>query len=109
MNLPRRVFLDTNVVNFIVDHDSYIFEGEDDGISNLSPRDRADREALRLVFETGQRAHWEMVVSDVTYAEILATADEHRRSVLLWLFQELWAYWRGCFAEDGALCDTYAN
>lgn len=109
MNLPRRVFLDTNVVNLIVDHDAYIFEGEVDGIVNLLPRDRADLEALRLVFETGQRAHWEMVVSDATHAEILATADEHRRRVLLRLFQELWVYWRDCFAEDGELCDTHAS
>ncbi len=109
MNLPRRVFVDTNVVNFIVDHDAYIFEGEDNGIANLSPRDRADLEGLRLVFETGQRAHWEMVVSDATSAEILATADEHRRRVLLRLFEELWVYWRDCFAEDGALCDRHAS
>lgn len=110
MNLPRRVFLDTNVVNFIVDHDAYVFEGEDDGgIANLSLRDRADLEGLRLVFETGQRVHWELVVSDTTYAEILATADEHRRRVLLRLFQELWAYWRDCFTEDGTLCDSHAR
>lgn len=109
MNLPRRVFLDTNVVNFIVDHDAYIFEDEDDDIANLSPRDRADLEGLRLVFETGQRANWELVVSDTTYAELLATADENRRRVLLRLFQELWAYWRDCFAEDGTLCDTHAR
>lgn len=108
MNTPRRVFLDTNVINFIVDYDGYIFEGEDDEIETLSKIDRADLEGLRIVFETGQRAQWELVVSNTTYAELMATVDERRRKALLGVFQEILVYWRDCFEEDGTLSDAHA-
>lgn len=64
--LPRRVFLDTNVVNFILDHGASIFEGESPR-EGLSLRDIADLHALHLIFLTGQRAHWEIAVLPLTY------------------------------------------
>ena len=71
MQLPRRVFLDTNVVNFILDHGGSIFEGEPPE-NHLSERDLADIKALHFVFLTGERAHWELAVSPLTYQEISA-------------------------------------
>jgi hypothetical protein len=108
MPLPRRIFLDTNVVNFIVDYDDYIFENEEI-TARLSDADRQDVEALQLFFRTGERAHWEMVVSDLTYSELMATPDERRRRVLVRWFGMVWEHWRVCFDEDGTLDDDHAS
>jgi hypothetical protein len=108
MQLPRRVFLDTNVVNFILDHGGSIFEGEPPE-NHLSERDLADIKALHFVFLTGERAHWELAVSPLTYQEISQTQCPVRRASLESWFQEVWAYWRDCFAEDGTLSDEYAE
>jgi len=65
MDIPTRVFLDTNVVNFILDHDDAIFEGMrvKFGVGSTEGRDIA---ALQEIFFTGQRAAWQIVVSDRT-------------------------------------------
>lgn len=108
MHLPRRIFLDTNVVNFILDHGGSIFEGEPSE-DHLSERDLADIKALHFVFRTGERAHWELAVSPLTYQEITQTQCAVRRASLERWFREVWAYWRVCFAEDGTLSDQYAE
>ncbi len=108
MQLPRRVFLDTNVVNFILDHGGSIFDGESPE-EHLSERDLADLEALHLVFLTGERAHWELAVSPLTYQEISQTQSPVRRASLESWFREVWVHWRECFAEDGTLSDEYAE
>jgi len=108
INLPRRVFLDTNVVNFVLDHGMCIFEGEEPQES-LSASDLSDLQALHLIFLTGERAHWELAVSPLTYQEISQTPDLERRKDLERWLGELWCYWRDCFAEDGTLSDAYAK
>ena len=108
MDLPRRTFLDTNVVNFVLDHGECIFENATLP-SALPAQDLADIDALQLIFSTGQRAHWELAVSPLTYAEILETRDPGRRADLQRWFGEIWAYWRGYFDEDGTLSDAYAE
>ncbi len=107
MHLPRRVFLDTNVVNFVLDHGMSIFEGQEPQ-QLLSDTDLADLQALHLIFLTGQRAHWELAVSPLTYQELSKTPDMKRRSDLERWFSEVWCYWRECFTEDGTLNDEYA-
>ena len=108
MHLPRRVFLDTNVVNFVLDHGASIFDGEVPQ-EGLSHRDLEDVDALHLIFRTGERAHWELAISPLTYAEISQTRDPARRASLERWFAEVWTYWRECFAEDGTLSDEYAE
>jgi len=108
INIPRRVFLDTNVINFIMDYSDSIFENAEIQ-AGLPLRDIADIEALRLIFETGARAHWELAVSNVTYVEITNTVDKSRRKALQGWFSETWSYWRDCFDEDGGLSDDHAN
>lgn len=106
--LPRRVFLDTNVVNFVLDHGMSIFEGEEPPEA-LSEADRADLQALHLVFLTGERAQWELAVSPLTLHEISQTHDPSRRNDLERWFGEIWHHWRDCFDEDGTLSDAYAE
>ena len=108
MQLPRRVFLDTNVVNFVLDHGPSIFDGEDPQ-GQLSETDLADLQALHLIFVTGERAHWELAVSPLTYEEISRTPDPRRRKDLAHWFGEVWSHWRDCFNEDGTLSDKYAE
>jgi predicted nucleic acid-binding protein len=105
--LPRRIFFDTNVVNFVLDHDGYIFENEalNPGLSDV---DRADAQALQMFFTTGERVHWEMVVSYLTYGELAATPDRSRRQSLQRFCDQIWEHWRVCFDEDGTLDDNHA-
>lgn len=108
MQVPRRVFLDTNVVNFVLDHGEYIFDGATPALGR-SEADLADLQALQLIFCCGERAHWELAVSPLTYAEIAQTPNEHRRAALESWFNEVWQHWRFCFAEDGTLSDAHAD
>ena len=107
-NIPVRTLLDTNVVNFILDHDECIFENLD-APDHLNERDVADIDALRGIFTVGQRAQWQIAVSPLTYQEINATTDPDRRASLQRWFGELWHYWRTIMAEDGTLSDAYAE
>jgi hypothetical protein len=52
--IPGRVFLDTCVVNFMLDFGEQIHDGAP--IPNVLPRDASDIEALRKLFLVGQRA-----------------------------------------------------
>lgn len=72
--LPGRVFLDTCVVNLILDFGEQVHEN---GIieESVSPRLRADIEALRDIWTTGQRATWQLTISPLTYREVTATGD----------------------------------
>lgn len=91
--IPSRVFLDTCVVNFMLDFGEQIHDGAASP-SEIDERQAADLEALRNLFLTGQRAMWQLALSPHTYFEITRTQDENRRSALDLWFQELWQYWR---------------
>ena len=54
---------------------------------------RDDIEALRAVFDTGQRAFWELAVSPHSYREVVATQDAARAHKLEQWFFEIWHYW----------------
>lgn len=92
-DIPGRIFLDTCVVNFILDFGEQIH----DGLAvppQVGERDAADIEALYNLLLVGQRAMWQLAISPHTYFEIARTRDESRRSDLDLWFQELWQYWR---------------
>lgn len=80
--IPRRIFLDTNVLNRLVDHAETIFQG-------LPPRtgltlNRSDEvEALTHVFQIGARAGWEILGSATSLEEIGATPLPEQREALL--------------------------
>jgi hypothetical protein len=99
MDIPGRVFLDTNVVNFTLDWGEAIFDGGE--IPDYLPAQvGADILALRDIFLTGQRASWQLAISPQTYNEIQATSDPERRAALERWFGELWFYWRKFFEQD---------
>ena len=57
--MPRRVFLDTNVINVLVKHSTHVFEQEPIP-SDIEPTLATDIEALMHVFYVGARANWEL-------------------------------------------------
>jgi len=98
-DVPGRVFLDTCVVNFIIDH---VEEIHDNVVApgSLDSRAIEDIEALSRLFVTGQRAQWQLAVSPYTYSEIMATRDPKRLSTLDGWFQDLWQCWRFIVGSD---------
>jgi hypothetical protein len=99
--IPGRVFLDTCVVNFMLDYGQQIHDGA--SLPSLGPREVADVEALRELLLIGQRAMWQLAISPYTYSEIIRTQDMERlRQLDLW-FQELWQYWRSTVEQSNNL------
>ncbi len=101
-DVPGRVFLDTCVVNFMLEYGGQIH----DNLApppGVNPGTAEDIGALRNLFLSGQRAGWQLAVSPYTYSEIAATRDAERLSRLDLWFQELWQYWRSVVASDDAL------
>lgn len=91
-DIPRRVFLDTCVVNFMLDFGAQIHDGA--SLPPVPAREAADIDALINLFTLGQRAMWQLAVSPYTYSEIACTRGEERLGHLHAWFQELWQYWR---------------
>lgn len=89
--LPKRVFLDTSVVNLWLDYGESIHDG-----ARVPPGTTAritmDVEALRYISITGSRAHWQIVVSPLTYDEVIATQVPTRAHALRSWFWEVWSY-----------------
>ncbi len=100
--VPGRVFLDTCVVNLVLDYGEQVHEGvpvpED-----LSVRLKSDVEALRSIFATGQRASWQLAISPYTYREVTATVDGRQAHQLEQWFFEIWHYWREFLHSDADL------
>lgn len=81
-SIPRRVFLDTNVINVLVKHSTHVFEQEPIP-SNTEPTLAIDIEALTHVFYVGTRADWSLVGSQKTLDELSRTRDGTLRDDLL--------------------------
>jgi len=81
-SIPRRVFLDTDVVNLLVKQGEQVFEQAP--IPEHLDRTRAlDTEALMHVFHVGARASWDILASRKTLEEIGRTPDPGMRDDLL--------------------------
>ena len=92
-NIPRRVFLDTNVVNLALEYGEQIHNGADMP-PIASDRLYADVIALQAIFDTGSRAFWQLAISPLTYREITRTEDPKKSKELQSWFFEIWDYWR---------------
>jgi hypothetical protein len=101
-DIPGRIFLDTSVVNFILDygeqiHDGMLIPG------NLSDRIVSDINAFYNIFLTGQRAMWQLAVSSHTYEEVIKTPDPKRLHYLENWFFEIWHYWCSIIEDSNDL------
>jgi predicted nucleic acid-binding protein len=90
-NIPAKIFLDTNVVNFILDHGDQIHDGCAPS-SKLTQRVIRDINALQDIWLTGQRANWQIVISQHTLVELRQTRNVGRRKGLLSWASEIIEY-----------------
>lgn len=101
LRIPSRVFLDTCVVNMMLNYWGQLHNGED--IPSELPADQArELEALCGICDTGSRAFWRFTISERTFHELNATKHESRRRELLQWFAELWHY-QSEFSRPGPL------
>lgn len=89
--IPSRVFLDTCVVNMMLDYGDQLHGGEEIP-AGLSPDRARELEALCGICDTGSRAMWRFTTSEGTFRELNATKRDDRRNDLLRWFAELWDY-----------------
>ena len=101
-DLPGRIFLDTSVVNFILEYAEQIHDGADNP-PGLGQRKVQDIDALYNIFLTGRRADWQLAVSPFTYYEIAHTADPTKQRELARWFVEPWDHWVGIVEDDDSL------
>jgi hypothetical protein len=92
--IPEKVFLDTSVVNFMCNYCDEIHDNCEIP-SHLTSRVQRDIDALRGIWKTGSRAHWQIVISKNTLREVHQTHDADKRERLLNWAGEIVAYQGG--------------
>jgi hypothetical protein len=100
--LPRRIFLDSNVLQNLLNYGGFIFEGEalPERAKVLEDRSGLDKlEALRAIMFVNQRAGFEFALSERSLAEVRASGD-HR--YLQWAYDVL-DHWQACIEEAGGI------
>jgi len=103
-SIPRKVFLDTNVVNLLVKHSEQVFE-QAPIPDDLDDTGALDVESLMHVFQIGMRANWNILASRKTLDEIGQTPDLDVRDGLLdYAFQLLEAP-----SEDSAFAASFGR
>lgn len=80
--IPRRVFLDTNVVNLLVTNAEQVFE-QAPIPEDVDKTRTEDIEALMHIFHVGTRACWDLVTSQKTIDEVTLTPNISDREDLL--------------------------
>ena len=80
--IPRRIFLDTNVVNILVKHAEQVFEQAPIPF-RIDDTRAVDVEALMHVFHVGGRAMWDILASRKTLEELSCTPNAAVREELL--------------------------
>ena len=88
MKLPQRIFLDTSVVNFIVDYSEYIFDRVNVP-DNINERIFNDINAIKIIYYYADHNPIEMIVSQTTLQEISATEDAAKKQKLVNYYDEL--------------------
>lgn len=79
--VPGRIFLDTNVVNLLVDYEEQVFRQEAIP-KTVNATIAEDIEALMHIFYVGRRTNWSVMASRKTLDEIGNTPDPARRDLL---------------------------
>jgi hypothetical protein len=108
-DLPRLIFLDTNIVQhlqtfgeFIYDH--FLSSENEDKLHCLGKRVVEDVEALASFINLGKRNGWPIAVSKRTLHELAATPEPNKRYYLSQWGRELSDYFIGLF-NNGIVTD----
>lgn len=107
-NLPQRIFLDSNVVQYINDFGEFIFDNYNENENYfVGPKGKKIKRedflfqqiiALRQIFIAVERTPFEFAISQGVYDEIRKKNDHH---LIRW-FYDLWDYWQTVVQEhDG--------
>jgi hypothetical protein len=80
--MPRRIFLDTNIVNLLVRYSEQVFE-QAPIPTDIDETTAQDIEALMHVFHVGARASWDILASRKVLDEISRTPDDDLKAELL--------------------------
>ena len=107
-NSIGRAFLDTNLINFILDHGEHIHDGVPVP-EHYNSRVRSDIDVLYNIFLTGSRAMWQFAVSPSAYDEITRTRNPERQHQLGHWFFDLWDYWQSIVQQSDDLVPTFLN
>ena len=96
--IPGRIFLDTNILQYLQDFGEYIFddyvESEDCFLSVKKTIRKGERlfneiEALHDFFINVNRVHFEFALSEAVYREVMDKKDSHFQR---W-FNDVWGHW----------------
>jgi hypothetical protein len=103
-SLPRRLFPDSSTLQNLDTYGEYVYDGGqvEPGARILSvPDGMRNLEALRNIMMVGQRAMFELVLSENSLREVITSS---RPTYLNWALEVL-PYWRGILAgyPDGGL------
>jgi hypothetical protein len=100
--LPRRIFLDSSVLQTLQDYGAFLWDGE-----ALSETARVRRdpygldklEALRAIMFVNQRANFEFALSEHSFVEVLDKGDP----LYLGWAHDVLDHWQTCIDESGGL------
>ena len=104
-DLPKLIFLDTNIVHNLHSFGEFIFDRVstpdlEKKLSTLGPRITADIYALADFMALGVRAGWPLAVSPGTQREFRAIQDPNKRDALTAWEQRLADYFAGNFDQS---------
>ena len=104
-DLPKLIFLDTNIVQNLHSFGEFIFDRVSTAdlekkLSTLGPRITADIYALADFMALGVRAGWPLAVSPGTQREFRAIEDPNKRDALTAWEQRLADYFAGNFDQS---------
>jgi len=99
VELPRRIFLDTSVVNFIVDYSENIFDRIPPS-EDVNDRVYEDILAMCQIFIYADHNAIEMIISNTTFLEVEATANTQKRKDLVNFCSDLWEYFHLLIEDD---------
>jgi len=104
--LPTRIFLDTNVVQYLADFAECIFENQWDKERLVTPRGKVlpkgsflytEINCLAQIFQQIDRSPFHFALSDTVCQEVIGKRD----SALARYVYDLWQYWQTNVAEWG--------
>lgn len=102
---PYKIFLDTNVVNKIVEYGEYFFDNHLDEeklevYSSIRSEDKEDIEALHDTLTAFKRICMSLYLSETTLTEIDNTREPNKRHHLLNYAGEVFVHWREWGARE---------